>query len=239
MMEETPLSKARSLLEGALGQKARTSPPQELERSATSTGSAKLDALIGGPDHVCDGYPQRKITMLYALENEFEDLRSTVIRSCPQNATLFTMREDPLDNLGELSIVRHTEYQKLIADLWVAISQSEGEGKLLIVDDVLLGHTGEDLAKIHSVWDAFLPKIQARLSNRKHTILAFGQMRETPEDPTLLSADGGKAWRYYTAVRIKAARNAEGYEITLDKCKVSSSTGLSTTVPVKDGRFES
>jgi len=177
--------------------------------------------------------------MLYAPENEFEDLRSTVIRSCPQSATLFTMREDPLDDLGELAIVRHTDADKLVADLWVAVSQSEGEGNLLILDDVLLGATGDDIAKTNALWSAFLPQTKRRLSNRKHTVIAFGQMRKPPEGSVSeFSVDGGKAWRYYTSLRIRAVLNANGYDLTLDKCKVSPSQGSSEHFAVKDGKFE-
>jgi len=143
-------------------------------------------------------------------------------------------------------------------DLIVLDSVGAGVPKALfekaIKDTADQGRVGMNAA----VWSQFLPKLKARINKTQSTVIGISQIRDAINtmgygDKT--TVQGGKAWKFYSALRMKLQRisseKANSYssltnkseervtgaliKAKLDKCKVSAQQGNEETFYIRWG----
>lgn len=221
------------------------------------TGSAALDRLIGGHERACDGYPGGRIVLICIPQEHFNAIRTIVLRTFSGPATVVRSSlsdelplnfEDPPPVEGAESKTPLDDPNVGLAQIWTAVS-SETDPRLIVIDDVRFGTRGDDAMR-HTVFtSAFLPKAKFRLFQRGHTLLAFSKIvpnyrAKDPEWAAMVSpvvAEGGKAWQFYSAVRIAIQFSdvaPHTLAATLSRNKITTTQGLSTLLAVRDGRID-
>lgn len=254
-----------------------------------STGSTVINLLISGKanDHgilPCPGLPKGRITNVYgkegsgkttfALETAAETIRNggTVgyidweHEIVPSYAMALGV---PIGDDSKFMLCQPDTLDEGVAILWTMASagvdlivlDSVGAGvpkayyEKAIKDTAEQGRVGMNAA----VWSAFLPKLKARITKTKTTIIGISQIRDainTMGYGDNFTVQGGKAWKFYSALRIrfqpmgteksseysaivnKSADKVVGVKVKakLDKCKVSPQQNNETMFYIRYGQ---
>lgn len=253
-----------------------------------STNSIVINALISGPVNEygvspCPGLPKGRITNLYgkegsgkttlALETSAETIRhgGTVCyidwehEIVPSYAMSLGV---PIGDESKFMLCQPDTLEEGIAILYTMVSAGVD---LVVLDSVGAGvpkayfekaikdtAEGARLGLNAATWSQFLPKLKARISKSRSTIIGISQIRDainTMGYGDNFTVQGGKAWKFYSALRIrlqpigqekaseysavvnKSADRVVGCRIKakLDKCKVSPQQNNETVFYIRYG----
>jgi recombination protein RecA len=221
----------------------------------------------------CPGVPRSRILNLYgkegsgkttlALETSAETIRNggTVCyidwehEIVPDYAMALGV---PIGDPSKFMLCQPDTLDEGVAILWTMASAGVS---LIVLDSVGAGvpkayfeksikETAEmgRLGMNAAVWSAFLPKLKARISRTGTTLIGISQIRDSVNTTGYgdkFTVQGGKAWKFYSAVRMRlqpiATEKASEYsavinkaadrvvgskiKVKLDKCKVSPQQG--------------
>jgi len=111
-----------------------------------------------------------------------------------------------------------------------------------LVDDVRLGTSGDEAAKLCGKMNTVFPKIKARVRQTGHTILGFTKAEKGGNHGySGYKWQGGKGWSFYSSVRMRIEPSdvVEGaFSVTLDKCKVAPTQKNEATLILRDGLID-
>lgn len=231
----------------------------------------------------CPGLPRGRIINLYghegsgkttlALETAAQTIRDggTVLYIDWENEIVPGYAKAlgiPIDDKTKFHLVQPETLEQGLSILWTYASagvslivlDSVGAGVPKAYSEKSIKETGDQqrVGAVASAWSQFLPKLRTRTQKTKTTILGIAQIRSainTMGYGESITVQGGKAWKFYSAVRIKLQRvkteksqeysslsNKAEETVTgaiikakLDKCKVAATQGNSENFYIRWG----
>jgi recombination protein RecA len=231
----------------------------------------------------CPGLPKGRITNLYGKEGSGKTTLAleTAAETIRQGGTVCYIDWEheivpsyalalgvPIGDDSKFLLAQPDTLDEGVAILWTMASagvdfivlDSVGAGvpkayyEKAIKDTAEQGRVGMNAA----VWSAFLPKLKARITKTQSTVLGISQIRDSINTMGYgdnFTVQGGKAWKFYSALRIrlqpmgtekaseysaivnKSADRVVGVKVKakLDKCKVSPQQNNETMFYIRYG----
>jgi recombination protein RecA len=254
-----------------------------------STGSTVINLLISGKANhwgvlPCPGLPKGRITNLYGKEGSGKTTLAleTAAETIRQGGTVCYIDWEheivpsyamalgvPIGEPDKFMLCQPDTLDEGVAILWTMASagvslivlDSVGAGVPKAYYDKAIKDTAEQgrVGMNAAVWSAFLPKLKARITKTKTTIIGISQIRDainTMGYGDNFTVQGGKAWKFYSALRMrlqpmgtekaseysavvnKSADKVVGVKVKvkLDKCKVSPQQNNETMFYIRYGQ---
>ena len=247
------------------------------------TGSSVADSLIGGPESICPGYPVGKVINLYGHEASGKTtLALTAAASVtssggtvayidweneiqPRYAAALGV---PINDPSKFMLYQPETLEEGLKIIWVMVNAGVD---LIVIDSVgaavsqaVMDEKVDEQGRRSAVgetarqWSKYLPKFKSKTEKTGTTVIAIAQIRDkinTMGYGDSTNVQGGKAWKFYSAIRIKLQRikqeKGKVYDpmshkmvdqtignvvkIKLEKCKVSPQQNHEATFYIRQG----
>ena len=198
------------------------------------TGSVVLDALIGGPDAICPGYPVGKVISIYGHEASGKTtLALTAAASViaaggtvayidweneiqPRYASSLGV---PVNDPNKFMLYQPDTLEEGIKIIWVMINAGVD---LVVIDSVgaavpeaVMAEKVDEQGRRSAIgelarqWSKYLPKFKVKTQKTGTTMICIAQIRDkinTMGYGDTTNIQGGKAWKFYAALMIKLQR---------------------------------